>query len=105
MNTSVIKNSIIFFVLGVLFGGFVSLTVLREAIPLRSHVYMIAITGISIIPLSIALFVWYLNILKSVNRAFGTKGGNIIGTLLTFIVVTNIIVFIVVTALFFAAIA
>jgi len=105
VDTSVMKNSIIFFVLGVLFGGFVSLTVLREAIPLRSHVYMIAITGISIIPLSVALFVWYLNILKMVKKTFGTKGGNIIGTLLTFIVVTNIIVFVVVTALFFAAIA
>lgn len=105
MNTSVLKNSIIFFVLGVLFGGFVSLTVLREAIPLRSHIYMIAITTISIIPLSIALFVWYLNILKTVKKTFGQKGGNIIGTLLSFIVVTNILIFVVVTALFFAAIA
>ena len=105
MNIKDIYNFVISYILGLLLGIFLSLTILREALPLKSHIYMISIASISLIPTFIALFLWYLHILKGLKKKLGQKGGELIGTLLTFIIVTNILIFVIVSAIFFAAIA
>ena len=93
------------FVLGLLLGNFLSLTILREAVPLRNHIYMIGFASISIIPIFIFLVVWYYQILRSLEKLIGSKGGHLIGIILAFIVVTNILIFVTVSAIFFAAVA
>ena len=92
------------FAFGVCVGGFGAVTVIREAVPLRDHVYAIGLSLLFGFPILSFLFVWYLKTMNNCKRVFGEKGGKIVGSLLAFLVVSVALFFVVVLGIFYAAV-
>jgi len=105
LNESKVKQAMRFFTFGLCFGGFMAVTVVREAIPLRSHVWMISISLLTGAPIFYMLYRWYHSLLKSVHAVLGEKGGNVISSILTFQIVAMTIIFLIVISVLYAAIA
>lgn len=93
------------FVLGVCVGGFGAVTVVREAVPLRAHVYAIGLSLIFGLPILLFLFAWYLRTVARCRKLFGDKGGNVVGSILAFIVISLALLFVIVVGIFYAAVA
>ncbi len=98
------------FVLGVFFfglavGGFFSVTVIREAVPLRDHVWMIALSLAFGIPIILGLVFWYIHVVKVTQKALGPKGGELISQLIGFQLASTVLIFIILLSIFYAAIA
>jgi len=103
-----IKNIIFVFsvfVLGLLLGVFVTVAVIREALPLKEHVAVIGIYLVTGLPVVIILFVYYLSILSYLKRTIGEKGGKIVGRVLTFLLVSILVFSVLFLGLLFSAIA
>jgi len=92
------------FVLGVCVGGFGAVTVVREAVPLRDHVYAIGLSLLTGGPIVLFLLLWYLRTVRSCRKLFGDKGGRVVGSILAFIVVSLALVFMIILGIFYAAV-
>ena len=93
------------FAFGLAVGGLASVTVVREAIPLREHVWAIGLSLAMGVPIFFLLFLWYKSLLKSIRTVLGEKGGTVISSILTFQVVTTAMLFLLIVSIFYAAIA
>jgi hypothetical protein len=96
---------ILTFCFGVFVGGFLSIVVIREAIPLRDHYLMIGIISAAGSIVVLVLIGWYFRVIKICRTAFGDKGGGVINSLLSFLVVSTALMFMVIVGIFYAAIA
>ena len=104
MNNSKILANLGIFSFGVAVGSFAAVTVVREAIPLRDHVWAIGISVAFAVPILAALAVWYLRVVSACRRVLGAKGGEVINTILTFQVVSIALLFLILMSIFYAAI-
>jgi hypothetical protein len=96
---------IIAYVAGICTGGLLAVFVIREMVPLRDHVWVVIISGILASPIFVLLVLWYFRVVRECRKAFGEKGGAIVTSLLTFIVVSLSIVFLLIAGLLFSAVA
>ena len=93
------------FVVGLCLGSFAAITVIRESVPLRSHIYITLTFSAAFIPILIVLWLWYLHVTKELRTSLGEKGGKIFTQLITFLLVAEVILFIFVAGFYFTAIA
>ncbi len=105
MNNSKILANLGIFGFGVAVGSFAAVTVVREAIPLRDHVWAIGISVASAVPILVALTFWYLRVVRACRRVLGERGGEVINAILTFQVVSTVLLFLILMSIFYAAIA
>lgn len=105
MNNRNILTSIALFCFGTVFGAFFATIVIREAVPLRDHYVMIGISFVSSAVLVIGLIAWYFKVVNSCKKAFGEKGGGIINTIMSFLLVSISLLYILVVSIFYMAIA
>ena len=93
------------FLLGVCLGTFLTVTIIREALPLKQHFPVVVIYTLCITPIFLILFFWYLHIIKVIRHVFGSKEGEAIILIILFLIVTTVLVFSLLSGLFFFAIA
>ena len=105
MVNSKVLSKILIFLFGFCLGGFIAVSIVREAVPLRDHYYIVVIYSIYIIPIIVALIVWYINIIRSCRKILGDEKGDFIGTILTYVLVSVLVIFILVIGIFYTAIA
>ena len=99
-----IISRILIFLAGFCLGGFIAVSIIREALPLRDHAYIIVIYTIYTIPIIVALAYWYVKIIKSCNQIFGEDKGSFIGTILSFILLSVLVIFILVIGMYYTAV-
>lgn len=104
-NERSILTSIAIFCFGTVMGAFVATVVIREAVPLRDHYVAIIISFACSSVLIIGLIIWYFKVIKASKIAFGQKGGTIINTIMSFLLVSISLLFIMVVSIFYMAIA
>lgn len=102
-HSAILKNLAIFFS-GVAVGGFLAVTVVREAVPLRDHVWVIGICVACAVPILGGLIYWYFRVIAACRRVLGAKGGEMINTILTFQLVSTAVVIMILMSIFYAAI-
>ena len=105
MPRSGILSSVLIFIMGVLLGGFGAVTIIREAVPLREHFYTVVTCIIFTIPIFIILLIWYTKVTNTCRVILGEKGGRLISSIITFLLISIIVVFILIMGIFFSAIA
>lgn len=105
MDLKKVRNAIAIFFLGLAVGGFFAVVVVREAVPLRDHVWMIGMSMAAGSPIIAALLYWYFRLARAMRTTLGPKGGALIAQILGFQIVSTILVFIVLLSIFYAAIA
>jgi hypothetical protein len=105
LNNSKILANFAIFAFGLAVGSFAAVTVVREAVPLRDHVWAIAISVVCAVPILIALAFWYLRVVSACRRVLGVKGGEVITAILTFQIVSNVLLLLILMSIFYAAIA
>ncbi len=93
------------FFFGVAVGGFFAVTVVREAVPLRDHVWMIALTLVFGTPILLGLALWYIRMVRVTRKVLGPKGGDLISQLLGFQIASTALILVVLLSIFYAAIA
>ena len=101
MLDSKIFSRVLIFFAGFCLGGFIAVTVIREALPLRDHVVIIVIYTLYVIPIIIALTFWYLKIIKSCRQMYGEEKGSFIGTIISFIWISVLVIFILVIGIYY----
>ncbi|MBC8184186.1 hypothetical protein H8E88_24090 [candidate division KSB1 bacterium] len=99
-----IFSKILLFFSGFCLGGFLAVSIIREALPLRDHVVIIVIYVIYLIPIIIALTYWYVKIIQSCRQMFGEEKGSFIGTILSFILLSVLVIFILVIGMYYTAV-
>ena len=77
----------------------------REAIPLRDHVWAIGLSLLTGAPIMVIMYMWFKSLLKKVRLVLGEKGGDVISSILIFQIVALLIVFLIVISILYAAIA
>ena len=105
MENSKILKILGVFSFGLAVGGFGAVTVVREAVPLQSHIWMIGISLACAVPILIGLLVWYLRVVNVCRQMLGPKGGQMINAVLTFQLVSNALLILILMSIFYAAIA
>ncbi|RKY75944.1 hypothetical protein DRQ12_10995 [candidate division KSB1 bacterium] len=100
-----ILSNVLIFLMGLLLGGFGAVTVVREAVPLRDHFYAIVIYSLFTIPVLLILLVWYMRVVKTCKAILGEKGGKLISSIMSFLLIATIVLFILIVGIFFTAIA
>lgn len=100
-----VTQTMLGFVFGFSLGGFLAVTVVREAVPLRDHVWAIGLALLTGAPIIAIMFIWFKSLLKKVRVVLGEKGGDVISAILTFQIVASMIIFLIVVAILYAAIA
>jgi hypothetical protein len=100
---SKVFSKIAIFIFGFCLGGFISVSIIREAVPLRDHVYVIGIYIIYILPIIAALFFWHKSIIKAGMEIFGEEKGDFLGTIFTFIDVSILVILILVIGIFYSS--
>ena len=103
-NKSVFTSVAIFF-FGTVFGSFFATIVIREAVPLRDHYVMIIISFVSSAILMLGLLFWYFKVVNSCKKVFGEKGGGMINIIMSFLLVSIGIFYVLVVSIFYMAIA
>jgi uncharacterized Tic20 family protein len=98
-------STIFTFCFGVVVGGFLTIIAIREAIPLRDHYMAILVSSIFAVFIVAALILWYFKVVKVCYKVLGEKGGGMINTILSFLLVSIVLLFLVVVGIFYAAIA
>lgn len=93
------------FVVGLFLGSFAAITVIRESVPLRSHIFVTLTFVGAFIPILIVMWYWFLTLSKQLTKNLGTKGGTIFTQILAFLLVAEVILFIFVAGFYFTAIA
>lgn len=105
MNNKSLLSVIFTFCFGVAFGTFFTIIVIREAVPLREHYVAMAACSILALIITAGLIFWYFKVINASRKAFGEKGGGIINTILSFLLVSIVLIFVLVVGIFYAAIA
>jgi hypothetical protein len=105
VDNSKILKIIGIFSFGLAVGGFGAVTVVREAVPLQNHVWMIGISLACAVPILIGLMIWYLRVVNICRQMLGPKGGQMINAVLTFQLVSNALLILILMSIFYAAIA
>lgn len=105
MNNNTLASTIFTFCFGAVVGGFIAVIAIREAIPLRDHYMAILISSILAVVIVTALIIWYLKVVKICYKVLGAKGGSMINTILSFLLVSIVLLFLLVVGIFYAAIA
>lgn len=105
MDNSKILKILSVFAFGLVVGGFGAVTVVREAVPLQNHVWMIGISLACALPILLGLVVWYLRVANICRQMLGPKGGEMINAILTFQLVSNALLILILMSIFYAAIA
>ena len=98
-------STIFAFCFGTVLGAFVATITIREALPLREHYIAIIISAVLSIIIVIGLILWYFNVVNSCRRILGQRGGRLCNSILSFLIVSIAILFILIVGIFFAAIA
>ena len=93
------------FVVGLFLGSFAAITVIRESVPLRDHIYLTLTFVLSFIPILIVLWLWFIHLTKSLKISIGEKGGKIFVQLIAFLLVAEVILFVFIAGFYFTAIA
>lgn len=93
------------FVVGLFLGSFAAITVIRESVPLRDHIFLTITYVVCFIPILVVLLLWYIHMTKELRESLGEKGSKIFTQLITFLLVAEVILFIFVAGFFFTAIA
>jgi hypothetical protein len=93
------------FVFGFCLGGFVAFTVVREAVPLRDHVWAIGLSLLTGAPIMVMMYMWFKSLLRQVRVVLGEKGGEVVSAILTFQIAALLIIFLIVISILYAAIA
>jgi hypothetical protein len=105
LNSDNFKSTIFAFCFGVVVGSFIATIVIREAIPLRDHYKVIILTSIFAMIIVAALIIWYFKVVNGCYKVLGPKGGGMINTILSFLLVSIVLLFLLVVGIFYAAIA
>jgi len=105
LDSSKILKILGVFSFGLAVGGFGAVTVVREAVPLQNHVWMIGISLACAAPILIGLMIWYLRVVNICRQMLGPKGGQMINAVLTFQLVSNALLILILMSIFYAAIA
>jgi hypothetical protein len=105
LDNSKIVKILAVFSFGLAVGGFGAVTVVREAVPLQSHVWAIGISVACAVPILAGLVVWYLRVVNTCRELLGPKGGQMINAILTFQLVSNALLILILMSIFYAAIA
>lgn len=105
MNNRNVSSPIFSFCFGVVFGTFLTIIVIREAFPLRDHYVALVVCSILAVIIASVLIFWYFKVINASRAAFGEKGGGIINTILSFLLVSIVLIFVLVVGIFYAAIA
>ena len=105
MNNKSIFASITIFFFGTVFGSFFATIVIREAIPLRDHYVMIIISFVSSAILMLGLLFWYFKVVNSCKKVFGERAGGMINSIMSFLLVSIGIFYLLVVSIFYMAIA
>ncbi len=105
MDNSKILKILGVFAFGLAVGGFGAVTVVREAVPLQNHAWMIGISLACALPILLGLVVWYLRVANICRQMLGPKGGEMINAILTFQLVSNALLILILMSIFYAAIA
>ncbi len=105
MDNSKILKIFGVFAFGLAVGGFGAVTVVREAVPLQNHVWMIGISLACAVPILLGLLVWYMRVANICRQMLGPKGGEMINAILTFQLVSNALLILILMSIFYAAIA
>lgn len=105
MHQTRVTQTLLGFVFGFCLGGFLAVTVVREAVPLRDHVWAIGLSLLTGVPIIAIMFMWFKSLLKKVRVVLGEKGGDVVSSILTFQIVASLIIFLIVISILYAAIA
>ena len=92
-------------VVGLFLGSFAAITVIRESVPLRDHIFVTLTFVGAFIPILIVMWFWFLSISRQLSKNLGAKGGNIFTQVIAFLLVAEVILFIFVAGFYFTAIA
>jgi len=104
MSSNKIFVNIGCFCFGLLVGAFGAVIVVREAVPLRNHVVMIGLTLVLSGPILLALLIWYFKVINSCRQVLGESGGGIINSIMSFLLVSIVLLFLIISGIFYAAI-
>ena len=91
------------FLFGLLVGALGAVVVVREAVPLREHAYVIGIYLACALPLLLIVFAWYLRTVRVFRRLLGEKAGDLVANFTAFVFVGLFVVFLIVIGLLYAA--
>ena len=91
-------------VVGLFLGSFAAITVIRESVPLRDHIFVTLTFVGAFIPILIVMWFWFLSISRLLSKNLGAKGGNLFTQVLAFLLVAEVILFIFVAGFYFTAI-
>ncbi len=105
MTSKSVLTSVAIFFFGTVFGSFFATIVIREAIPLRDHYVMISMSFVSSAILMSGLLFWYFKVVNSCKKVFGEKGGGMINSIMSFLLVSIGIFYLLVVSIFYMAIA
>jgi len=105
VSNSKILKIIAVFSFGLAVGGLGAVTVVREAVPLQSHAWAIGISLICAVPILSGLILWYMRVVNVCRQMLGPKGGEMINAILTFQLVSNALLILILMSIFYAAIA
>ena len=105
MQPARVTQTMLGFVFGFCLGGFLAVTVVREAIPLRDHVWAIGLSLLTGAPIIVIMYMWFKSLLRKVRVVLGEKGGDVISSILTFQIAALLIIFLIVISILYAAIA
>ncbi len=105
MKSNNLTTAIFTFCFGLVVGGFFATIAIREAIPLRDHYKAIIISGVLAAIVVSALIRWYFKVVRLCYQVLGAKGGGMINSILSFLLVSIVLLFLLVVGIFYAAIA
>ena len=105
MQQARVTQTMLGFIFGFCMGGFLAVTVVRESIPLRDHVWAIGLALLTGVPMITLMYMWFKSLLRKVRLILGEKGGDVISSIVTFQIVAMLIIFLIVISILYAAIA
>lgn len=100
-----VRYTLLVFFFGLAVGGFFAVTVVREAVPLKSHVWMIGLSVLFGGPIVLIIVFWYMRLMGSVKQILGQKGGDIVSQILSFQIVSMVLIVLILISVLYAAIA
>jgi len=93
------------FVVGACLGAFAAVTLIREAVPLRSHIWVTVTFVGAFLPILAVLWIWFVILARKLRKNLGEKAGGLILQLIAFLLIAEVILFIFVAGFYFTAIA
>lgn len=103
MTENKIISKVLIFIFGFSLGGFVAVALVREAVPLRDHIYVMIVYIIYVFPIFIGLFFWYKSVIRSIRKFVGDEKADFYASLFSFFFVSLIVIFILTIGLFYTS--